>query len=82
MKLKNLAMGTAMALVMTGTAYAEPITVVSWGGSYGAAQDNALFNDASKNTGIEIVRESGASMSKCPASKMRILSTRKPASRI
>jgi putative spermidine/putrescine transport system substrate-binding protein len=43
---------------------ADPITVVSWGGSYGAAQDAALFNDASKNSGIEIIRESGASMSK------------------
>ena len=47
-----------------GVASAEPITVVSWGGSYGDAQDNALFNDASKNTGIELNRESGASMSK------------------
>ena len=35
-------------------AFAEPITVVSWGGSYGKAQDAALFNYASKNTGIEI----------------------------
>ncbi len=43
---------------------ADPVTVVSWGGSYGAAQDAALFTDASKNTGIEIIRESGASMSK------------------
>ena len=29
------------------TASAEPITVVSWGGSYGKAQDRALFTDAS-----------------------------------
>ena len=43
---------------------AEPITVVSWGGSYGKAQDLALFNDASKNSGIAINRESGANMSK------------------
>ena len=43
---------------------ADPVTVVSWGGSYGAAQDAALFNDASKNSGIAINRESGASMSK------------------
>ncbi len=64
MNIKQLAMGTAMALVMTGAAHAEPITVVSWGGSYGEAQDKALFTDASKNSGIEIVRESGASMSK------------------
>ena len=45
-------------------ATAAPVTVVSWGGSYGKAQDNALFNDATKNSGIDIVRESGASMSK------------------
>jgi putative spermidine/putrescine transport system substrate-binding protein len=43
---------------------ADPITVVSWGGSYGKAQDAALFTDASKNSGIAIIRESGASMSK------------------
>jgi len=43
---------------------ADPITVVSWGGSYGKAQDAALFTDASKNSGIDIIRESGASMSK------------------
>lgn len=54
----------ATATFSTGIASAEPITVVSWGGSYGAAQDAALFNDASKNSGIEINRESGASMSK------------------
>jgi putative spermidine/putrescine transport system substrate-binding protein len=57
----SLAAGATFA---TGVVSAEPITVVSWGGSYGDAQDNALFNDASKNTGIEINRESGASMSK------------------
>ena len=54
----------ACATFTTSVVSAEPITVVSWGGSYGEAQDNALFNDASKNTGIEIIRESGASMSK------------------
>ena len=60
-----LAVGLATFATLTAsTAFAEPITVVSWGGSYGAAQDAALFNDASKNTGIAINRESGASMSK------------------
>ena len=54
----------AAAIGFSSTVMAEPITVVSWGGSYGAAQDNALFNDAAKNTGIKITRESGASMSK------------------
>ena len=63
-KVRQIALGTAMAAVMSSAAYADPITVVSWGGSYGEAQDKALFNDASKNTGIEINRESGASMSK------------------
>ena len=57
----GLTVTTALA---TGFAAADPITVVSWGGSYGAAQDAALFTDASKNSGIEIIRESGASMSK------------------
>jgi len=46
------------------TASAEPITVVSWGGSYGKAQDRALFTDVSNHSGIAINRESGASMTK------------------
>ena len=46
------------------TAFAEPITVVSWGGTYGKAQDRALFTDASNHSGIAINRESGASMTK------------------
>ena len=46
------------------TASAEPITVVSWGGSYGKAQDRALCTDASNHSGIAINRESGASMTK------------------
>lgn len=63
-RVANIAMVAAVAALVSSAAAAEPITVVSWGGSYGDAQDNALFNDASKNTGIEINRESGASMSK------------------
>ncbi len=46
------------------TASAGTITVVSWGGSYGKAQDRALFTDASNHSGIAINRESGASMTK------------------
>ncbi|MDE0346154.1 MAG: hypothetical protein OXI66_10310 [Boseongicola sp.] len=60
----NLAAAIAATFALGAAATAEPITVVSWGGTYGQAQDNALFNDASKNSGIEIIRESGASMSK------------------
>ncbi|MDB4223826.1 ABC transporter substrate-binding protein [Granulosicoccus sp.] len=55
----------ALVCAAAGTATAaDPVTVVSWGGTYGAAQDAALFTDASKNSGIDIIRESGASMSK------------------
>lgn len=53
-----------MTLMASAASSADPVTVVSWGGTYGAAQDAALFTDASKNSGIEIIRESGASMSK------------------
>ena len=60
-----LAAGLAAASLASGFASAaDPVTVVSWGGTYGAAQDAALFTDASKKSGIEIIRESGASMSK------------------
>ena len=63
--MKKIAATLATTIVFTTGAYAaDPITVVSWGGSYGKAQDSALFNDASKNSGIAINRESGASMSK------------------
>jgi len=65
---RSLIISTSISLgvlLMAGAATAaDPITVVSWGGTYGEAQDKALFNDASKNSGIEIIRESGASMSK------------------
>jgi putative spermidine/putrescine transport system substrate-binding protein len=54
----------ALGITSPGNAFAEAVTVVSWGGSYGKAQDAALFTDASKNSGIAINRESGASMSK------------------
>ena len=60
---KAIVAAGATVLVSSGV-HAAPLTVVSWGGSYGDAQDAALFDDASKNTGIEILRESGASMSK------------------
>ena len=65
-KSKGLTVGALLtvSILTAGQVYAAPVTVVSWGGSYGAAQDAALFNDASKNSGIEIIRESGASMSK------------------
>ena len=53
-----------MSFFTTNYVVAEAVTVVSWGGSYGKAQDAALFTDASKNSGIAINRESGASMSK------------------
>lgn len=54
----------AACLFASTVSAAEPITVVSWGGTYGAAQDAALFTDASRNTGIDIIRESGASIAK------------------
>ncbi|MBX2839295.1 MAG: ABC transporter substrate-binding protein [Gammaproteobacteria bacterium] len=62
-RIQALSVGATL-LIAGAVVQAEPITVVSWGGSYGDAQDAALFNDASKNSGIEIIRESGASVSK------------------
>ena len=55
----------ALSALTIGQSSADPITVVSWGGSYGKAQDAALFTDASKNSGIKINRESGARTQKC-----------------
>jgi len=62
-KIKTALVTAALASAAT-IVNAAPVTVVSWGGTYGEAQDKALFTDASKNSGIEIARESGASMSK------------------
>jgi len=62
--LASACIAVGMTLCTNTVLAADPVTVVSWGGTYGEAQDAALFNDASKNSGIEIIRESGASMSK------------------
>ncbi len=62
--LSTFAITVGTTLLASTVIAADPITVVSWGGTYGDAQDAALFTDASKNSGIEIIRESGASMSK------------------
>ena len=61
---KKIFYATAFSTLLAGSAFADAVTVVSWGGSYGKAQDAALFTDASKDSGIAINRESGASMSK------------------
>ena len=61
---KKIFYATAFSSLLAGSAFADAVTVVSWGGSYGKAQDAALFTDASKDSGIAINRESGASMSK------------------
>ncbi len=41
-------------LLASATAAAEPLTVVSWGGSYENAQRQALFEPFTEETGIEI----------------------------
>ena len=61
---KKIFYATAFSTLLAGSAFADAVTVVSWGGSYGKAQDAALFTDASRDSGIAINRESGASMSK------------------
>ena len=54
MILVRMTLAAALAVLVAGPAAAEgPVTVVSWGGSYGEAQDKALFTDASKNSGID-----------------------------
>ena len=62
--LYSVSIAFVFSILISGSALADAVTVVSWGGSYGKAQDAALFTDASKNSGIAINRESGASMSK------------------
>ncbi|MEM7221794.1 MAG: ABC transporter substrate-binding protein [Pseudomonadota bacterium] len=56
---------TAVAGVMASAALAQDkqVTIASWGGSYQDAQSKALFQPASKATGIEVKEETYGGMS-------------------
>ncbi|MBI1218128.1 MAG: extracellular solute-binding protein [Rhodobacteraceae bacterium] len=60
----NIAIGVAASLLATTViAHADEVTIASWGGSYQAAQSKALFEPASKATGITVKQETYSGMS-------------------
>lgn len=66
MKPKMITTSALAALLMAGVATAagaEEVTIASWGGSYQDAQSKALFQPASKATGIEVTEETYGGMS-------------------
>ena len=46
---------SALLLLLAAPAQADKITVVTWGGAYEAAQQQAVFAPFTKATGIDIV---------------------------
>lgn len=53
----------AAGLLATSALAEGTVTIASWGGSYQAAQSQALFEPAAANTGIEVKQESYGGMS-------------------
>lgn len=56
MKLNTSILALAAATV-AGTAVAEEMTIVSWGGAYTASQKNAYHDPYSANTGVTIIND-------------------------
>ena len=58
MRPKNLLLGAAAGLVLSGAAAsADEVTIASWGGAYQAAQSKALFGPVAEALGITIKEE-------------------------
>jgi putative spermidine/putrescine transport system substrate-binding protein len=53
----------AMAVIATAGLAAEQVIIASWGGSYQAAQSDALFKPASEKTGVQVIEETYGGMS-------------------
>ncbi|WP_029529644.1 ABC transporter substrate-binding protein [Pseudomonas sp. S9] len=51
------ALAAAMGLASLGAHAEESLTVVSWGGSYGAAQKNHMIDPFQKDTGVKVLFE-------------------------
>jgi len=56
-KLSTVLTGAALSLALIGPAQAEPLTVVSFGGAYGAAQERHMVQPFIAKTGTEILFE-------------------------
>jgi len=51
------ALSAALAMTSFGAHAAESLTVVSWGGAYGAAQKNHMIDPFQKDTGVKVLFE-------------------------
>jgi len=61
MKLTHILAGTLGALAITGSALADDMTIVSWGGAYSASQQNAYHDPyMAKNPGVNIINDTSS----------------------
>ncbi|EFO33008.1 polyamine ABC transporter, periplasmic polyamine-binding protein [Roseibium sp. TrichSKD4] len=58
MKLKTMVLASTALAMAAGTAFAQDMTIVSWGGAYSASQNNAYHKPyMEKNPGINIIND-------------------------
>ena len=57
MKIKILILGVLSSVALAATAFADSITVVSWGGAYTKSQVEAYHKPWSQETGHQVVSE-------------------------
>ena len=57
MKITNLIATTASCALVAGSALADDMTIVSWGGAYSASQQNAYHTPYTEKTGVNIIND-------------------------
>ncbi len=58
MRITKVVLGAAVAALLSSTALAQDMTIVSWGGAYSASQDNAYHQPyMAKNPGVNIIND-------------------------
>ena len=58
MKLTKVVSGAAVAALLSSAAFAQDMTIVSWGGAYSASQDKAYHQPyMAKNPGVNIIND-------------------------
>ena len=61
MKLTKVALGAGAAALLSTAAFAEDMTIVSWGGAYSDSQDNAYHQPyMAANPGVNIINDSSS----------------------
>ncbi len=58
MKLNRMLLAASVAVAVTGSAFADDMTIVSWGGAYSASQNNAYHKPyMAKNPDVKIIND-------------------------